>query len=288
VGAIQGCGSGDNSVFDDWTPDLGGDDTGTQPMGTRVTMALSTGLMTVEAVDEEGAPLELLDGFAFDLDGDGVEEIVGVGQDARYRFDSSTLRFLDPVPWQDATGQSVSPVGHWWSSAMEPYPFAAVAQGDEVRAIDFIAGTVSEPVPILELIDSDTGETQPFAPTAISILPSMNTIGGLLIATGENGEFYLGDLSLVFQMVPREVTYCDGGGAVWPDVLVAAPLGLTAYFHESLLVMCDGIVYELDMDRCFLQMGSWNDSDGHDGLPVAGFGADLNGDGMDSLVWIHP
>lgn len=283
---------GSKTWFEGWNPD---DvvDSPTVAGAHRVTIEHPEGAMTFAALDAAEQPLAIRGGLSWYSEGE--LELLFTDRDALYAFEPERLQFTKVTDWTDGSGTPVEVLGIHRLS-MNGSPVIVVRESAQVRVYDAATQTLSVPVEMVEL-NSTTGVYSAFEPATLTVVPSFElTIGHPYVAIGPEGGLYLGRQQVVgsavylvfvaFQPVQRE---CVSMAPISVEQLVAANLPDGAQmWPETLIAVSDSEQFILTDDRCLQPIGLVVDDNEDPIQPLAGFDVDLDVDGTDTVVWVHP
>lgn len=268
----------------DWRADPAPPDVPDVPVGLRITIDTAAGPLTFPAVDAAGDPLPLIALAGFDADGNGVEELYATEGVHRWRLDARSLRFLDPVAWVDETRGLVvadALIAGWYAGA----PVFLVEERGDLRVWDEGTHLLSGPVRLG--LDDPDAVSDVFTPSSLVLL-HLDPTAGTLLGLDPAGALFAELAPLTMSPYLDRLTTCAEGTPIRPSHLVVAHTDApTGPFDEALFVVSGNQHYPLAEVRCFGDPLPLVDDDGQPIEPHLSTAVDLDGDGIDDLVWGH-
>ena len=290
-GACQSDMDEEPSWFDGWQP-------GTQVVEPQaedthyITVELAQGAMTFPARDAQQNPLTLRDGVTW-YEGE---------QPALYFTDGHQLLLLNPqtlalessIPFVDATGEVVEVLG-LYRITYEGTPLLLTHEAGQIRIFDWQTETLSVPVLMLTT-DVATGAVVPFEAQSLAIVQSLEgLLGTPFLATNESGALFVGQqtlyeggLYLFFSQVRPAVQVCGRAETIRPQRLLAPTFkNGSAMWTETIMAVTEEETWVLDAELCLYPSGLAVDENNDAIHPLGGFDVDFEGDGVDTIVWVH-
>lgn len=281
----------ESSWFDEWTADVI-DDIPHVEGAHRVSLAHPQGMMTFDALDDDGTPLSVIDGVA--MYDNGAFQLQFTDGESLYHLDAQTLRMTEVTPWRDPEGKAVDVLG-LHRVLFNGDSILIARQDTQIRIFDPVSQTLSVPV---ELITQNpaNGAIERFSPKTVTYVPSFNFTFGLpYLAMGENGGLYWGGETVIggnvyisFTLIRGGIQQCDQSNTVEIDHLIAPRLDdPNALWTETITAVSDDTIWELTADVCLFPTGRLQDDNEDAIVPFGAFDVDLEQDGVDTIVWVH-
>lgn len=276
----------DISPFDGWQPF---EETGTfQESTIRITIETDEGPFTFSALSPDGTPLRINAGFA---QSDGERELLFLSDGThRYQFNTDALSAEHPHLWVGPEGQSVEP-DTLLEVGTEEGSYILAVREEQLRVYNADSQSFGESTSLVEIVDEGTGATAAFTPVSIIWVDGLGQLFGFpFLALSHERTLVMGDYSAVFSRTLGILNSCGNGDPIEAYLLTVATLqAQTGLIPEDIFAVADQQKWHFDQAGfCFTSLGPLVDANQDPIEPVAGFGVDLDGDGVDSIVWIHP
>ena len=129
----------------------------------------------------------------------------------------------------------------------------------------------------------------PFVPSSLAVLHLASPTAGAFLALDDAGGLFVELSPLVLSPYLRTTTLCSDGTPFFAEHVVIGRFGdLPVVTDETLLLASGDVVYPLVEARCFGEGIPLVDDQNQPIFPRFAVGVDLDGDGVDTLVWGHP
>jgi hypothetical protein len=287
AGLLLGCGDPEpepDSFFDGWSAEPG--DTGVEETPLRITFDLSVGRMTFDVESVEGSNLDLIGGVSWQ-DANGTQFWFTDGASG-YALDTTTLLLSEPFQWVDTSGQPVH-IEKMFVSTLNGVDLLIGVTGADYRVFDVVQAGWSDARTFFNTLP-DTSLVE-FAPTDVVDLKGFEGLGYYLMAIDNIGGLYFGSVGGVFQWISPVVEFGSLETLQPSQVLSLETKGGT--LPERIAIVADNQVYLFDETAlasgvvCFESWEEGLDENEVPFTPIEMFEADFDGDGVESIVWVH-
>ncbi|MGE3634229.1 MAG: hypothetical protein AB7P00_30295 [Sandaracinaceae bacterium] len=212
------------------------------PLGPRsvITLLLRTGPITVDALDEDGAPLVLSTGYGTD---DG--EIHFVSDSTLYRFDRAMRRLVEPQPLLSNDESSQIAIDLMVDGVIGGAQIVLGIDGTDAFLWQSAPATgnprFGAPVSFQQKATMSS-PAMPFTPPAVAIA-SLDNLAFFPVAISEDGTSFMLEAtagSFTYLPLPGGILICDSAVALTPELMTQGVLPGAPAATEPTLLLIDG------------------------------------------------